>query len=246
MRHSKLMGLLVIVLAFCAMTSTSASAFKLEWEVCEAQAGGKFENHLCGVMGGGGGWEWKKPAGSVAVKYMGEAFKLTSAGKEISCTTVEGEGTLTGGSPGTDKATKLEFTGCKTSVVGCAVHSPAQPAGTIIAKELPSKLTERETSKGAKVLADVVEQEPLAKEIVTLSFEPAATCTPGGFVTTKVKGTVAQECLNDTTTGQIVSRFPTPELKKNTLEAFGSAATLVGEVIIERSGAGAGWGIRCV
>src|ERR1700677_1141663 len=140
--------------------------------------------------------------------------------------------------------TKIEFTGCTTTVAACKVHTMGSAAGTIVAKEIPSKLSERETVEGAKVLADVFEQNPTTKEFATLLFEPGGSCAE--YPSTKVKGIVSAECDNNTTTGQVVSDFPDPELEGNTLQAFGVAAGLFGTFTSERSGTGAGWGIRCV
>ena len=102
---------------------------------------------------------------------------------------------------------------------------------------IPTVLVEREPSGGgARKLADNFEQNPTTKEFVTLVF--AGTCSE--YPETEVKGTVAAEVIN-LTNGNIELNFPEPELKGNTLKAFGVAAKLTGRVREELEN---GWAFR--
>jgi hypothetical protein len=213
MRKTRLVLLsLLAVFAFSAVAAASASAFNLEWEVNGAKlASGKTEN---------------------VVSKNTTNYTLTAGTKVITCKSVKvgaKEGTITGGKPGTDAAT-ITFSECSTSETGCLVKSAGPPAkaGTIIVK-VATKLVEREPSGGgAKKEAD--EFSPASgTTFVSLEFGKTETagmtlegaCT--NFPNTTVKGQVAA-----LTEGELLN-FPSPELKGNTLEAFGKAATLVGK-----------------
>ena len=103
---------------------------------------------------------WYKGAelsGKLAIKSTSGESKLwvTELGVVIVCTADTDTGEIVGGSPGTNAKVTVTYTGCKLYkaewngtewVVGpelsaCAVKSPAgEPAGTIVTKELRSKL----------------------------------------------------------------------------------------------------------
>jgi hypothetical protein len=232
---------LLAVFAVSAIASASASAFNLEWEVCEkgTGTGTKFGEHKCNTHPGGAEeWEFKKLVGTKNVVSKGGAFTLEVAGKKITCTAVTDKGTITGGKPGTDLAEKIVFTGCKAGPNGCKAKSAGGAAETIEVTNIKTKLEEV-----AGKLVDKFEQKTVGttKEFVTLEFE-GATCAGEGFVTTKVKGNVAAECKN-LANGNVELNFPTPAIAQTPkLEAFGLAATLTGTTEEELEN---GWAHRC-
>jgi hypothetical protein len=209
MRKSRLVFLsLLAVFAFSAVASASASAFNLEWEVNGAKLSGT-EN---------------------VTSKNSTNYTLTAGTKVITCTSVTATGTITSGKPGTDAAT-ITFSGCTTSETGCLVKSAGEPAkaGTIVVS-VKTKLVEREPSGGgAKKEAD--EFSPASgTTFVSLEFGTKETATGK-----KLEGTCTN-FPNTTVKGQVAAltegsnlNFPSPELKGNTLEAFGKAATLVGK-----------------
>jgi hypothetical protein len=214
MRKTRLVLLsLLAVFAFSAVAAASASAFNLEWEVNGVKlASGKTEK---------------------VVSTSLTTYTLTAGTKVITCAKTlvgPGNGTITGGKPGTDAA-KIDFEECKTSETGCLVKSAGEPdkAGTILVSVI-TVLVEREPSGGgAKKEAD--EFKPASgTTFVSLEFGTKETATGN-----KLEGTCAS-FPNTTVKGQVAAltegetlNFPSPELKGNTLEAFGKAATLVGK-----------------
>lgn len=233
----KILVCLIAVFAVGAVASASASAFNLEWEVqkCEkvAPGTGQFTNGTCEILGAPnefsetGALEKLAAGKKRSVTSSGGAFELKAGGKSVHCTAVTDEGTITGGKPGTDKATTITFTGCKNGPLTCTAES-GTTKGTITVTNIPTVLVEREPAGGgAKKLADEFKSKENAnkeKEFVTLKFDKEGAACPE-YPETKVKGQVAAETV--TGTGEL--NFPNPELKGNTLEAFGAAATLVGK-----------------
>jgi hypothetical protein len=172
--------------------------------------------------------EWQKNGAALTQEepalFEGKLFILTVAGKEIDCGTVSGTVDIF---PGTKSLIlDVHFLECVTSLPGCLVHSPGTPNGLILIGDLPAELVLAETHTGVKVLANEVKENPTTKEIVKLEFsaDPGDNCT--GFPATKVKGHIASEVRN----AKEELNFPNPELKGNTLEAFGAAAELTGGV----------------
>lgn len=245
-----LMVSLLTVFAVGAVASASASAFELEWLVCEELAGVgkepplKFDNHKCNTEAkplAERKWEWKLLAAGETRKVdskLVKNFVLTVGGKVITCEAEENEGTITGGKPGTDEIT-TKFHRCKTSELGCEVHSVGEPNGLITVSKTPTKLVERKTKAlpEKEVLADEFKENAAKKEFVTLQF--AGTCV--NFTETKVKGEVAGEQGGPLANGNYTTVFPEPELKGNTLEAFSLPAKFVGEaeILLEN-----GWAYR--
>lgn len=216
-----------------------------EWEVqkCEAVAGGIFTNGTCEVVGAGGFGE----AGVTEKLATGKTRKVTSAstttfilneGKttEIKCTNTAAEGTITGGQPGTDKATKITFTGCTTVEAACLVRdSVLKTSGTIEVTAIPTKLEQRKKA-GVTLTkpADNFEAKlnGVTKEFVTLEFTGTCVAFPP---TTKVKGNIAAVVEGE------VLNFPTnleKPVETNSLEAFGVAATLSGKTTQKGAGGG--------
>jgi hypothetical protein len=151
----------------------------------------------------------------------GALFALNAAGKEISCKKLKDIADI---SPGTKSLVlDLHFLECVTTVATCFVHSPGAANGLILVGDAPDELVLVENHSGVVVLADEFKENPNSKEFVTLEFEPESACKPAGYVKTKVKGHVAGEV-----SGELIT-FPNPELKGNTLEAFGSASTFFGD-----------------
>jgi len=229
---------LLAVVALGAVASASASAFSRQWDVCEegTGAGTKFTEHKCTTASGTGKWEWKVLTSSSETRKVissGGVFTLTAGGKTVECTAVTDKGTITGGTPGTDKAEEIKFTGCTANAKKCTAESGAVK-GTIIVKEVPTKLVVIGTK-----LADEFEENPITKEFVTIKFDEAGEpCT--NFPTTKVKGDVAAEVIAGT--GEL--NFPaTPLTVPIHLEAFGVNATLVGKDTQELEN---GWAVTAI
>lgn len=205
--------------------------FRRLWDVCEEGGGSgtKYKTHKCkSNESGSGKWEWVVKESATYkenVKDSGGEFTLVAGGKTITCKKLKSEGTITGGMPGTDEATKITFEECTTGQAGCNVKSAGGTLKTIVVTAIPTKLEERETSKGVTVLADNFEQNATTKRFVTLEFEPETGKSCSEYPETEVKGDVAAEIV--TGTGEL--NFPSPELKGNTLQAFGDAAKLTGK-----------------
>jgi hypothetical protein len=200
--RSRFRTVLVSSLAVCALGAVvSASASAHEWKV-----------------------NGKPLVGEKEVTYSGGTVMMAIGGKIIRCTSVTGKGSVKDKGAGTVGTT---FTGCTANSGQCAVKSVGAPAksGEIILTGLSTTLTERETSKNVKVLAEEVKDKAKPKEWVTLEFKGGEKACFGWF-TFKVKGKYAAEVVNSTES----MNFPTPELRGNTLEGFGVAMTLVGNV----------------
>lgn len=253
-----LVSLLAVFAVGAVASASSASAFNLEWEVCEKTTESpikeppeKFDNHKCNSKAKALAereWEFKKLAAGAERKTVssGGVFTLVAGGKTITCQKVADTGTITGGKPGTDLAAEIRFTECKTGQTGCLVKTAGQANGTIVVVNIPTVLVEREPSGGgAKKLADEFKENATTKEFVTLKFEAEAGKSCSEYTETKVKGQVAAETV--TGTGEL--NFPSPELKGNTLKAFGIAAKLTGKVTVEviqtlGEEFGSGWAVR--
>jgi hypothetical protein len=157
-------------------------------------------------------------ANGQAVLDLGGLFTLTASTKVVTCHHVRSVGTVGPGDK--DLATELDFLGCETNESGCTPLTAGAPAGLILVLNIPTLLTLRENSAGAQVLADEFKENATTKEFVTLRF--VGTCTK--FPLTKVTGNVAAAVNNATESLE----FTSPELKGNTLKAFGVAAKLEG------------------
>ncbi len=194
-----------------------------QWEVCEKGGTEEWSEHKCNAGKGTGEWSWKvleagKSYKVVSNKVAGSGPEVLTVGaKVISCTEVTNKGTITGGTPGTDLAETITFTGCTTKQAGCLVKSAGQANGTIVLSNIPTKLEQRLVGE-EEILVDNFEQNVTTKEFVTLKFE--GTCSE--YPETKVKGNVGAEVKN-LTNAEVELHFK-PELPGNTLEAFGVKA----------------------
>ena len=267
MRIRTLIISLLAVFAFSAIASASASAFALEWQTCQEKAGGKFENHGCAKEGPPKTFEWETLGAGVtkkiiSTKLAGSAeFVLNAGGKEIKCKKVDDTGTITGGKPGTDEATEIKFTECKTTEANCKVKSAKgkAPAGTILVTSIKTKLVEGETSGGAKVVADEFKGNGAEEEFVKLEFgetEKVVGVPPNDVHTLETACAGGKYPSPTTVKGKVYAisqevglpligllKFPAGGLKtpKNTLEAFAISAKLTGE---EEQTLENGWAIR--
>jgi len=239
MSRSRLIMLsLLAVFAIGAVTSASASAFKLETEVCKEKAGAgteppeKFNNLHCNSKTKALAerkWEWVALMGTETEKLIsaGGEFKLAAGTKTVTCKKVLDLGTVT--SAGKGEATRITFEECSTSETGCLVKSPEGTNGTVVVTKVPTALVEREPSGGGpKKLAVEFKENATSKEFVTLQFEKSGGGACSTLPETKVKGQVAAEVTNLLNGNQELN-FPSPELKGNSLEAFGVAAKLTGK-----------------
>jgi len=230
---------LLAVFAVSAVASSSASA-ALKWETCEKVAAGtgKFTNGKCTTEGAPNEFEWDKlEAGeSEPLTSSGGTFKLEASGVTVTCTAVADKGELKGGSPGTDTATEILFTGCTTNKEHCKVKSAKgkQKAGEVlVTPNTPSELA----LEGTKVV-DVFKGTHGAgsNEFVTLEFgetekvvgvppNDVHTLEKGGCAlanTAQVTGNVAAEVVGEEL------HFPSPAFTLSTLKVFGLGAKLVG------------------
>ena len=242
---------MLAVFAIGAVASASASAFNLEWEVCEKGGTEKWSEHLCNAGKGTGEWSWRVLAAgetrNVVSKIKSAEFVLIAAGIEVKCKSANDTGTITGGKPGTDETTVM-FATCTTSKPTCKVKSATKPAGEILVSNIGTKLVEGLKKDGVtKVIADEFFK---AGEFVTLEFGEVEKggklekACPGIPLTTKVTGKIFAIVTNLAGGGIMLTFPPKAELLKtpvNTLNVFGLAAELVGEeeVTLEN-----GWAMR--
>lgn len=244
MSKIKLIVLSVVAISIvAAATSASASAFNFEWEVqkCELAAfpkTGSFEDSNCEHARPSSEYEESGAMEKLApgrerevVSKNTTTFELTEGANKIKCTTVRDEGWIENPGAalhGRDLAHRIAFTGCTTATSGCEAHSPGQPNGTIVVKNVKSKLEEGETTGSVKLLADEFEGGP---GFVKIEFE-GASCAGAGYTNTEVTGNVWAEVSGETLV------FPSPALVNSSLKAFGKAATLTGTE--EQKGEGRG------
>ena len=232
---------LLAVFAISAVVSASASASEDIWEVCEKGGTEKFEEHKCSKKSETGEWSWRKLEAGESRNVISwivptTSYVLTVGTKVITCTGAADAGTITGGKPGTDSISVLYY-GCTTNQAGCSVKTAHQANGIILVPNIPTVLVQREPSGGGALkIADEFKEKATLKEFVTLKFE--GTCS--NFPETKVKGEVAGEVIN-LANGNTELKFPSPELKGNTLEAFGLPAILTGRSEVELEN---GWALR--
>jgi hypothetical protein len=189
----------ILLVAFAVSAVASASASAHEWK-----------HNKVGVTT------------ALEVTSSGGEFKLTAAGKTVTCEKVTDKGKVE--EKGKDKATVIKFEKCKTGTTGCEIKNKGGTLGTVEVTEIPTLLEE----VGGK-LVDKFEQKLVGttKEFVTLEFS-GTSCSGAGYVTTKVKGDVAAEVKTETN-GEVKLTFPTtPIAQTPELEAFSSKATLVG------------------
>jgi hypothetical protein len=156
------------------------------------------------------------------VLSQGGLFILVTGPKIIHCESVTDLALLF--TNGTDLAHEIHFLNCKTGQVGCDVHSHGAPNGLILVRNIPTVIVERENSAKEKVLADEFKENATTKEFVSILFLALAggSCSEYG-TETKVKGQIAAQI-----SGELLV-FPNPELKGNSLEAFGVASKLFGD-----------------
>jgi hypothetical protein len=231
------------VLAFGAVISASAPAHAWKVTGCTFVGLGKgsFEDSLCKTALAGGAWEKFAVAHELTVEQFAEVtssggeFKL-DAGKttELKCTAITDKGTVKAG--GKDEAATITFTGCNAPPkTACKVKSAGSgtTAGTIVVTNTTTELTERfNTEKKANVLADEFKGKAAkGNEFVTLEVgltENAGHTLEGecaGYpLVSQVTGQIAAEVNN--TNEELI--FPTTALIGNSLNAFGTKATLSG------------------
>jgi hypothetical protein len=189
---------LMAVFAISAVASASASAEEHLWLVNGARATGQ------------------------AVLGVGGLFTLTAGAKVVTCHKIHSLGTVTGMN---DLATSIHFLECEAGASGACLPFTAEGGsvpGLILLLNIPTLLTLRLTSTKVLVVADEFKENATTKEFVTLKFSGTGCGTE--FPETKVKGNVA--AVVDNSTQSLL--FTSPELKGNTLEAFGVAAKFVG------------------
>jgi len=250
MSASRVRVLLLSVLAAFAVSAvasaSSASAFEFRWWGCKEAtgAGTKYEEHKCVKELGGGKWEWVKEAAGEqwSTFSKGGVFTLTAGTKVVTCKKVTDEGFTE--ELGKDLATNVTFTECSTSEAKCLVKSKEVGGvnGRVVVKNVSTQLFKGTTSAGAETLADEFKENATTKEFVTLQFEKEGGGACATLTETKVKGHVAAECKN-LANGEVELNFPNPELKGNTLNAFGVASKLTGKVT-EFWGTQE-WGLQC-
>jgi hypothetical protein len=160
--------------------------------------------------------------GTEPVLSEGGLFVLVAGARVVDCEKLTDSGTVL--PAGVDFAKEIHFLNCKTAQAGCDVHSPGAPNGLILVSNVPTLLVSRENAAKEPVIADEFKSNPGTKEFVTLLFLALAggSCSEYG-TETKVKGQVAAQAV-----GELLV-FPNPELKGNSLEAFGVAAKLFGD-----------------
>ncbi|HEV2945497.1 MAG TPA: hypothetical protein VGX26_10330 [Solirubrobacteraceae bacterium] len=238
--------MLAALAVFAVSAVASASASAVEFQIC-AEGGGsgtKYSEHKCTTEEASGKWEWVtfKVGLENKVVSKGGEFKLTAGTKVITCKKVKDEGLIAEGGAG--EATAITFEECSTSEAKCLVKSKGGTNGKVVVTAVPTQLVEREPSGGGtKKLANEFKQNATTKEFVTLQFEKEGGGTCSTLPETKVKGQVAAEAINLATSGEAELNFPSPELKGNSLEAFGVAAKLTGKDTEILSNA---WGVRAL
>jgi hypothetical protein len=148
--------MLLSVLAVCmvgAVASAAASAHVPGWFTCYksgfAEVLSKYlTEEDCEFDRGYGMGEWERlppnPAGE-EVLLEGTGPMLLAVGVEITCEKVKGEGLLL--PEGGGELTEAIYTGCKVvKPTGCGVVKTAgSPNGTVVMKDLPTQLVEKES-----------------------------------------------------------------------------------------------------
>jgi len=220
-----------------------------EYEVCQEGGTEKYTEHKCSTKSGTGKWSWLPiPAGKkFPVESTGKAFELTNGIKSSDCKAVTNTGEIE--ATGKSSGITLKFTGCENDPKTCEAFSKGKP-GTkeIEVTGLTDQLVQRHThGGGGPVVADEFKENATTKEFVTIEFKEGAVACPN-YPPTKVKGQVAGECKNATTSGGVgVTElvFPNPELEGNSLEAFGVKSSLFGTANVFISGTDKEWSVRC-
>jgi hypothetical protein len=153
----------------------------------------------------------------------GGLFLLEASGKEVDCKTLHDLADILKGSK--TLALWIHFLECGTNQTGCLAHSPGSSNGLILVLNVPDLLVLVTNSNNETVLADEFKQNETTKEFVTLEFtaDSGGSCT--NYPKTQVKGNVSAEVNNS----KELLNFPKPELVGNTLEAFGTTASLYGD-----------------
>jgi hypothetical protein len=175
--------------------------------------------------------EWQKNGAALTkteeISLKGGRQTLSAAGKNIQCEEIQGTGDVQPGAGGKGEVT-LHLSKCTTEKTGCQVHSAGEPNGTITMANIATDLIIAETTKGVKLIAQELKENPKTKEFTTLDFEGATETSCSFFgKSAKMKGSVGAEISNTTES----YFFPSPELEGNTLEMFGLAALWDGEQI---------------
>ena len=215
-----------------------------EWEVCKKEGTEEYTTNQCATKAAGGKFSWEVLGAGVTENITSKKVPgsgpevLTAGGNVLTCTSATGNGTITGGKPGTDLTTSLS-TGCTINEAGCSVKTTGRKNGEIEWSNIPTKLEHRKNEKGTEVVVDNFESKENAKkekEIATYHLE--GTCPgglPGEF---RLTGTIAAEVKN-LSDGKVELNFPEPQLEKDTLEAFGARVNFTSrdELSLENGGA---------
>jgi hypothetical protein len=251
---------MLAVFAFAAVSSSSASAFSFNWEVCQEKAGPgtepppKFDDGKCStqvkalaerkweevLLAGGGGKKENVTDKQTTVQKL----KVPLAGVEIECKTVV-SGTTTKGTleeNGKDTSGDTKYKECavlKPAGVGCKVKSAKNKPFEEIEVESPLGVKNTKTQlveAAVGVLADKF--SPAGTETTFLTLELGKVENASKEAETKCNATTP---LTTAVTGVVVGKvnnatqtveFTNPAQKGSTLNAFGFTATLEGTIKI--------------
>jgi hypothetical protein len=216
--------------------------------VSKEKFGGGVGNTGAGLRWLAGGRSLEQPYETRALESEGGVFKLKVTGATIVCGKVKATGEIIGGTPGTDKTGKIEFSECDIEGASkCEINKGKEGAAIITTEPIKTTLEYKAKSKKGEVL-DLFEPAT-GKALIKIEFGKKCPIFEGE--TAEVTGSLLGELWN----GKMEAAkegmeeekgflaFPESELKefenqsekteKSELKLGGKAATLVGKTEVK-------------
>lgn len=195
LRH--LLVVMIAVLAFGAVASASASAFKKEYEVCQEKGSG-FTEHLCSTAGSPGAWSFQpieagktfavEGTSGVSILELQEPGPPVKPIVKIEC---EEDKTKAGGAnnigAGGKSEAEVEFIKCKVYIWNATTKAWVLDPDCAVTEPIVVKTKDKLVENGG-VLEDEFEPKVAGEPFVTITIVTAkGTCTLAN--TYPVKGT---------------------------------------------------------
>jgi hypothetical protein len=231
MKHLKIAGLCLAMLALSMIASATASA-AVHWEQCSEGSGAtKYTEHQCLKAGAGEKWQWNEVTTTEKVVSKGTLVlsdtKVPIAGTvEVKCSGTD-EGTI--GPKNIDVTTKI-------TVIGCTAGKDCEEFKKAEARNLPwqTELFETESTVRDKITADGNGSPGWLVECKVLGISKGDECTNAegtSLVENKVTGT---ELL-------VLTTFEKKTPKANCSVGGTGAGEVAGIIAILKEN---GWGLR--